>query len=118
MEHIKNVNKGLENKIIQLQQKLDAKVRVVLRSPCKGGSSRSDQRGGSKASAIGVFLIDLLVGVDLIDLLKASNIGFFFNQSPCRSGSNRSPCRGGSRASNKGVFPIDLLVGVDLTNLI
>lgn len=36
MEHIKNVNKGLENKIIQLQQRLDAKVRVVLRSPLKG----------------------------------------------------------------------------------
>ena len=26
VEHIKNVNKGLENKIIQLQQKLDSKV--------------------------------------------------------------------------------------------
>lgn len=95
MEHIKNVNKGLENKIIQLQQKLDAKVRVVLRSPCKGGSSRSDQRGGSKASAIGVFPIDLLVGVDLIDLLKASNIGFF------------------SINLLVGVDLIDLLVGVD-----
>ena len=26
MEHMQNVNKGLENKIIQLQQKLDTKV--------------------------------------------------------------------------------------------
>ena len=29
VEHIKNVNKGLENKIIQLQQKLDTKVIIM-----------------------------------------------------------------------------------------
>ena len=29
MEHMQNVNKGLENKIIQLQQKLDQKVGYI-----------------------------------------------------------------------------------------
>lgn len=36
VEHIKNVNKGLENKIIELQQKLDVRVLVLVFSeyPC------------------------------------------------------------------------------------